>query len=173
MKRAGGDPLTVYSPFELISLVFSTSRGWHNTVAQPPCRGTHHQFTKESYNIHTVSIGLPGHRNKTWYLQRWSWKESVWVCYLPWCLFPARAAWPGHNTPTKKVGKDKERKICVILMTNLICAEAPFSIQLIFHIPVSNEPQKIKPTDGLVLHMGSALRLNNLPHFVAPLWHNN
>lgn len=41
------DPLTVYSPFELISLVFSTSRGWHKTVAQPPCRGTVHHCTEE------------------------------------------------------------------------------------------------------------------------------
>lgn len=30
----------MYSPLELISLVFSTSRGWHRKVAQPPCGET-------------------------------------------------------------------------------------------------------------------------------------
>ncbi len=29
--------LTLYSPFEFISLVFTTSIGWQRTVAQPPC----------------------------------------------------------------------------------------------------------------------------------------
>lgn len=38
--RRGETGLTVYSPLELISLVFSTSRGWHRKVAQPPCGET-------------------------------------------------------------------------------------------------------------------------------------
>lgn len=103
------DPLTVYSPFEFISLVFITSRGWHKNVAQPPCRGTVHHFTKEPCKLYTHSIRLPGHTDKTWYLQQWSWKESVWVCYLPSCLFPRPAAWPGRNTPTKG-GENKGRR---------------------------------------------------------------
>lgn len=53
-------PLTVYSPFELISLVFSTSKGWHKKVAQPPCRKNKKEsnFTlelKTPAKLHTYS----------------------------------------------------------------------------------------------------------------------
>ena len=52
---------------------------------------------------------------KTWYLQQWSWKESVWACYLPSSPSPTQAAWPGHNTPTGGGKKKHETEtICVI-----------------------------------------------------------
>lgn len=54
-------PLTVYSPFELISLVFSTSRGWHKKVAQPPCRSDSTSRRK----LHAPLAGVRHRAHKT------------------------------------------------------------------------------------------------------------
>lgn len=54
---------------------------------------------------------LPGLTNTSRYLRQWSWTESVWVCYLPSCLFPGRAAWPGRNTPTKGAEEMEEEDL--------------------------------------------------------------
>lgn len=53
--------LTWYSPLEFIRRVLSTSRGWHSTVAHPPCRERHqarHTFPGPSSISQPVSPSL-------------------------------------------------------------------------------------------------------------------
>lgn len=56
---------TVYSPFEFISLVFSTSRGWHKNVAQPPWKWADgDKQRKELCEHYTLTEPLRTHSNE-------------------------------------------------------------------------------------------------------------
>lgn len=87
--------LTLYSPLELISLVFSTSSGWHRKVAQPPCGQT-------EPSAQVKGKAASGRRQGGDYSQRWSWTGSVWICCRPWRPFPGPAAWLGRSRPTAR-----------------------------------------------------------------------